>query len=133
MRARPLPVKASQELAGGARTWQRGRPMGKLLAFLLFAGVVAGLTFAVLHPRPAARAVAHGLRAAWEWVETLSTPEPPTRRPGRHSPPARAVARAPAPSLPQRAGRDGIVAQPNKESLQPHDRAALDRLVSTRR
>ena len=92
---------------------------------LFFLFIVGGLVAAVLYlPLDRTRAVgktvavqtAHGLRHAWDWVSGVGV-EAPAKRP----PPKKASAR--------RVSREGIVAQPPKETLSSSDKAALDSLV----
>lgn len=90
-------------------------------------------------PRAVARGTAHGLRATWDFLASLShrtdppdsvgahpTHEPPTHSPRHASRKAQAAAAQPA----HRTSREGIVAQPPKEKLGQSDRAALDDLVA---
>jgi hypothetical protein len=143
--------------------------MGKLFAFVFVLCVIVGAALFVPVggrtfwsravergiPQAAARNVAHGLRAGWDWVMAERKVETP-RRPVRRVPaaPAHAVAKAgpvraapvrpsPPPAQPPsspvtrvaaapRPTRDGIVAQP-KEKLHEDDRRELDRLVATQR
>ena len=90
-------------------------------------------------PRAMARDTAHGLRATWDFLASLShrtqstgaqpTNETPAHSPRHASRKAQAASAQPA----HRISREGIVAQPPKEKLQPADRAALDDLVARAR
>jgi hypothetical protein len=79
--------------------------------------------------REVAQFVAHGLRTGWDALASLGSDHP---RPTRTTPPSHAqrTRRAQA-AAPPRTSRDGIVAQPPKESLQADDRAALEKLLKT--
>jgi hypothetical protein len=93
----------------------------KWLLGLMLVGA-AGVALMFVPPKKAALATAHGLRDGWHWLTSLgphqTAPHTPPRHPSRK---AQAAAR--------RTSREGIVAQPPKERLQPSDRAALDALV----
>jgi hypothetical protein len=135
-------------MAGGAAAWQRPLAMkALLLTLVLCAALLAALVVplqgrsfwqrAQEHGIPAAvaRGTAHGLRATWDYLSSLShrTDSPgtqPTREPPAHSPrhASRKSQAAAAPA--HRASREGIVAQPPKEQLPQSDRAALDNLVA---
>ncbi len=85
-------------------------------------------------PAAAARGVAHGMRATWDFFSSLGhdfSGTQPTREPPAHSPkhPSRKAQAASAQPA-HRAGREGIVPQPPKEKLERTDRAALDSLVA---
>ena len=87
-------------------------------------------------PRAVARETAHGLRATWDFLASLShrnaspdarpTDGAPAHSPRHVSRKAQAAAAQPA----HRISREGIVAQPPKEKLGQSDRAALDDLVA---
>jgi hypothetical protein len=79
--------------------------------------------------REVAHFVAHGLRAGWDEVASLSKAhQQPTRAPTTHSPKPKPTAKAQASTAP-RTSREGIVQQPPKESLKPSDQQALDNLI----
>src|SRR4051812_41214021 len=91
-----------------------------LLALLFIAPLAPAALF--VPPKTAARMAARGLRATWDWVESLG--QEPSETPKKKTRKAQAA-------TPQRKpGRDGIVAQPPKEKIAPEDRAALDELLS---
>jgi len=85
-------------------------------------------------PAAVARGTAHGLRATWDFLSSLgpgSSATQPTRDPPANSPRhASRKAQAAAPQASRRTGREGIIPQPPKESLERSDRAALDSLVT---
>lgn len=91
-----------------------------LLALVLIAGVAAAVLY--VPPKSAARLAARGLRATWDWVESLGQDQ--------GGAPKKKVRKAQAATPQRKPGRDGIVAQPPKEKIAPEDRAALDGLVS---
>jgi len=89
-------------------------------------------------PRAALRAVAHGLRAGWDWVSSsrpaAASATSPTHQPPAHSPPRQTARRqllAAAPPAVSEA-HDGIVKAPPTEQHAAPDRAALDKLVQSR-
>jgi hypothetical protein len=77
-------------------------------------------------PAAIARGTAHGLRAAWDSLAALGQHEPAPAHPPRHLSRKAQAAAQPI----HRAGREGILAQPPKEKLQPADRAALNSLIA---
>lgn len=93
-----------------------------LLALVLIGAVAAAVLY--VPPKTAARMAARGLRATWDWVDSLGREEAPPQKKQK-------TRKAQAATPPQRkAGREGIVAQPPKEKIAPQDREALDDLVS---
>ena len=127
--------------------------MKALLLFVVLSAALAAALFVPLGgrsfwqraqehgiPRAVARGTAHGLRATWDFLASLShgtdspgspsgagpTAEGPAHSPRHASRKAQAAAAQPA----HRTSREGIVAQPPKEKLGQSDRAALDDLVA---
>ena len=92
-----------------------------LLALLLIAAVAAAALY--VPRKTAARLTARGLRATWDWVESLGQEH-------REAPRKKMRKAQAAPPPQHKPGREGIVAQPPKERIAPEDRAALDDLVS---
>ncbi len=91
-----------------------------LLALVLIAAVAWAVLF--VPPKTAARLAARGLRATWDWVDSLGS--------GHGDAPKRKTRKAQAATPQHRPGHDGIVAQPPREKIAPEDRAALDGLVA---
>lgn len=139
-------------MAAVRAAWQ---PPGRMKAFFVVLILVAALAAALFVPlggrsfwqraqahgipRAIARGTAHGLRAGWDFLASLShrtgSPESPaaqpTREPPAHSPRhASRKAQAATAQPVQRTSREGIVAQPPREKLGQSDRAALDDLVA---
>jgi hypothetical protein len=81
--------------------------------------------------REVAHFAAHGLRAGWDAVASLSKDHgQPTHAPPAHSPKTAARKVQTAAATPSRTSREGIVQQPPKETLQPQDQAALQDLIA---
>lgn len=118
-------------MAAAAAAWQ---PRGvKLFVLLLALGLAAAAALVPVAgktmwaraeeaglPKAAAKATAHGLRATWDFMFAEK------REP--HAPPRHASRKAQA----HRVSREGIVAQPPKERIDPRDRSSLDALLSRR-
>ena len=98
----------------------------KLVFVMLLLGGLFGGGYIVATDRNAARSAARltarGLRATWEWLDSLDA----GREPAQRALPARRVSRK---AQARTASREGIVPQQPKEKLQPSDRAALDTLL----
>jgi len=112
-------------------TWRRppecvSVPRMKWLFALLLLGALA-YAAATVPPKTAARMAARGLRAGWDWVNSVGPAgEEPRPATGERQSSRKAQAAAPQ----RRATRDGIVPQAPKETLHPNDRAALDELLA---
>lgn len=149
MRAGVGCVKPSEKWLIGARHGSvAGRMKAFLFALVLFVALAAALFVPIEGrsfwqraqehgiPRAVARGTAHGLRATWDFLASLShrtesmegkaTHGPPAHSPRHASRKAQAASAQPA----HRTSREGIVAQPPREKLQKADRAALDDLVA---
>jgi len=100
----------------------------KWLFLLLVAGALAWAVLFVPQ-RTAARYAARGLRAAWDFIESIGA----EKRSAREKPQRQVSRKAQAATPQRRGGREGIVPQPPKETLRPNDRAALDSLVAKTR
>ena len=119
MRAGRARVKPTEKWPGA---WAHGslRGMKWLLALVLVGAAALALMF--VPPKKMALATAHGLRASWDWVNSLG----PHRAAPAAQPPQRRKMQA---AVGKRTSREGIQAQRPKETLAPSDRAALDSLV----
>ena len=135
-------------MATAPAAWQRPEAMKTFLVLVMLFALGVGALFVPVSgrsfwdraqqhriPTAVARGAAHGLRATWDFFASLgqrpsqngATQEAPAHSPRHPSRKAQAQAAA---QPPHRTGREGIVPQKPKESLQESDRAALDSLVA---